>query len=100
MNINSTALLRSTIAVIWLIAGMTILAEISPEFKSFLVQLATHHWIGKSVISAVAFVAFYALFARSRESHRVLGGTFLVVGSVVLAGLGIFAFFVWHFLNT
>ena len=99
MSINGTALLRSTVAVIWLIVGMTLLTEVSPAFKAFLVQLAGHHWIGKSVVAAAALVVFYVLFGRSKRSNGVLGGVLLVIGSVVLGGSVIFAFFLWHFVN-
>ena len=100
MNINATALLRSTVAVMWLIVGMTLVTEVSPAFKAFLVQLAGHHWIGKSLIAVAALVVFYVLFRKSRESKGVLGGVLLVIGSVVLGGLSIFSFFLWNFFNS
>ena len=96
---NSTALIRSTAVVIWLIVGMTLITEVSPAFKTFLVQIAGHHWTGKSIIAAVALVVFYFIFKRFRESSGVLGGVLTVIGSMVLGGLSIFAFFVWHFLS-
>ena len=99
MRLNSTALLRSTIGVIWLIVAMTLLTEVSAEFKSFLIQLAGHHWIGKSILAAATFVMFYFLFRKSKESKNILGGVFLVVGSVILGGFIIFSFFFWHFVN-
>ena len=99
MRINAVALIRSIIAVIWLIVGMTFLTEVSPEFKSILVQFASHHWIGKSVLSAIALVAFYLFFRKFKESNGVLGGVFLVIGSVILLSVSIFSFFLWHFVN-
>ena len=99
MKLNNTALIRSTIVVIWLIVGMTLLAEVSPEFKSFLVQFASHHWVGKGILAVIAFVLFYLLFKQSRESKGVLGGVLFVAGSVVLGGAVIFFFFVRHFLG-
>ncbi|OGZ46027.1 MAG: hypothetical protein A2756_04485 [Candidatus Ryanbacteria bacterium RIFCSPHIGHO2_01_FULL_48_27] len=99
MRIHSTALIRSTIAVIWLIVGMTLLTEVSPEFKSFLTQFSSHHWIGKSILSAAALVVSYLFFKKFKESNSVLGGVFLVIGSAILGGVSIFSFFLWHFLN-
>ena len=99
MKINGTALIRSTIGVIWLIVGMTLLSEVSEPFKLFLVQVGGHHWIGKSIIATVAFIVLYLLFIKSRESKSILGEVLFVVGSVVLGGSIIFLFFVWHFVN-
>lgn len=99
MKLNSTALTRATIGVIWLIVAMTLESEVSPPFKSFLTGLAGHHWAGKSVIAAAAFVVFYLLLQKLGESKGILGGTLVVVASVVLGGLTIFLFFVKTFLN-
>jgi hypothetical protein len=97
MKLNSTALIRSTIATVWLVVGMTLLSEVSAPFKSFLVMVGTHHWIGKSILAAIAFVLCYLLFRKSEESQSILKGALFVVGSVVLGGLVIFGFFVLHF---
>lgn len=99
MKINSTALIRSTVAATWLIVGMTLLSEVSAPFKSFLIQVGSHHWIGKSIIAAAAFAVLYVLLRRSGESRGILRGVLLVVGSVVLGGSVIFLFFVRDFLG-
>ncbi|MEK7068669.1 MAG: hypothetical protein AAB964_02545 [Patescibacteria group bacterium] len=96
---NSTALFRSAYATIWLIVGMTLLTEVSPPFKALLIQLAGQHWVAKSIITAIAFVVFYFLFRKSRESGKVFGGALMVLLNVVLGGSAIFGFFVWHFLT-
>lgn len=96
---NSTALIRSAVLVIWLIVVMTLMSEVSEPFKAFLISVGTHHWIGKSIISASAFVLFYLLFRRSAESTHVLRGTLAVVGSVLLGGAIIFLFFVQNFIK-
>jgi len=96
---NSKALVRATVGVIWLVVVMTIAAELSEPFKALLAGTFTHHWIGKSVISVVAFVVFYAIFSRARESDNVSRGAWQVVWSVVLGGLIIFSFFLWHFIS-
>ncbi len=97
MKPNSKALITSTIGVIWLIVGMTLLGEVSEPFKSFLVQLAGHHWVGKGGIAVVAFVALYLALKKSKESEDILRGALIVVGSVILGGLIIFLFFLQHF---
>lgn len=99
MKLNSTALIRSVIAVFWLIVGMTIAAEQLPQFKALLAQYAGHHWVGKGIIAAVAFIVLYLLQRKSQESNNILGGVLLVVGSAVLGGAAIFLFFLWHFVS-
>lgn len=99
MRLNGKAFIWSTIVVIWIIVAMTIMVEISAPFKAFLVQFAGHHWIGKSIISAAAFVATYLLFRKSDESGDLLKSVFLAVGSVILGGCVIFSFFLWHFVT-
>lgn len=99
MKLNSKALIISTVGVLWLIVGMTLLGEVSEPFKSFLVQFAGHHWVGKGGIAVAAFFALYVLFKKSKESEDILRGASLVVGSTVLGGLIIFLFFLQHFLK-
>lgn len=96
---NSKALVRATVGVVWLVVVMTIAAELSAPFKALLAETFTHHWIGKGVISAVAFVVFYAIFSRARESDSVSRDAWKVVWSVVLGGLAIFLFYLWHFIS-
>ncbi|MEK7613152.1 MAG: hypothetical protein AAB449_03345 [Patescibacteria group bacterium] len=96
---NSTALIRSTVLVIWLIVTMTLLSEVSEPFKAFLTSVGTHHWIGKSIISAGAFVLFYLLFRKAKESDHVLRGTLYVIGSVLVGGAVIFLFFLQNFIK-
>jgi hypothetical protein len=100
MRPHSTALIRATIGVIWLVVGMTILTEISAPFKNLLVELAGHHWAAKSLIAALAFALLYLIFRKTQESDNILRGVWYVIGSVVLGGLIIFSFYLWHFLST
>ncbi len=99
MKFNSTALLRSTTWVIWFIVAITLFSELSAPFKALLTALAGHHWIGKSIVSTIAFALLYLFFSRTDESEDVLKGAWYVAGSAVLGGLIIFSFFLWHFLK-
>ena len=99
MKFNSRALIGSVVGVIWLIVAITLLSEVSESFKSFLTQVAGHHWTGKSIITAAAFVVFYVLLRKSEESKDILLGAFFVVGSVILGGLVIFLYFLQHFIR-
>ena len=98
MRPNTTALARATSGVAWLVVFMTLAAELSAPFKAFLAGLVGHHWVAKSLIAAVAFVVFYFLFRKARESESPLGSVVFAVVSVVFGGLIIFSFYLWHFL--
>lgn len=99
MRLNSTALIKSVVGVMWLIVGMTLLTEVSAVFKSFLTNLVGHHWVGKSVIAVAALIVLYVFFRKSKEHSNVLRGVSFVTFNVAAGGSLIFLFFVWHFLN-
>lgn len=98
MKLNSTAFINSTVGVVWAIVALTLASELSESFKAFLTGLASHHWVAKSLISLGLFALLYVLYANSKESDP-LKGVYRVVGSVVLGGLIIFAFFIWAYLR-
>ena len=99
MKINSNSVIKSTVTVIWLIVAMTLLSEVSGPFKSLLIQIGSHHWIGKGIVSMVVFVVTYLLFSKSKEPESILSGAIAVVGSAVFGALIIFGFFIWHFVS-
>jgi len=99
MKINSKAILYATVGVIWFVVATAIGTEISAPFKALLVSLTGHHWTAKSVLAVAVFIVLYFLFRKSDESADILKGVFFVVGSVVLGGMTIFSFFLWHFIN-
>jgi hypothetical protein len=99
MRINATALARATIGVTWLIVAMTLWAELSAPFKAYLAGLAGHHWVAKSFIAVAAFAILYFLFRKARESENILWNIVFAIVSVVLGGLIIFSFYLWHFLQ-
>ena len=92
---NPRALTRSTVVVIALIAVFTILSELLPPVKGFF-ALFGHHWIGKSVLSLLAFGILYLLFARS-DKQPGHWNTWGLIGTVVLSGLAIAGFYTGHF---
>lgn len=99
MKTNSTALIRATIGVIWLVVVMTVVSEISDPFMVFLKNLTGHHWASKSVLVIASFAVMYILFRKAEESQNILKGTYYVLGSVILGGVIIFSFFIWHFVR-
>ena len=100
MKINTTALVRGTVGVIWLIVAMTIGAEISVGFKNLMVQVGGHHWVGKGIVAVIAFFLIYLVSRKSVEPKNILFSSLFVVGSVVTGGLIIFLFYLGHFLNS
>ncbi len=50
----------------WLLALLVIAAELSEPFKTLLKTAFGHHWVGKAVIIAIAFVAFGLLLKGKR----------------------------------
>lgn len=99
MKFNSTALAYATIGVIWLIVGMTIGSEQSESFKTLLASFAGHHWVGKSIVAAIAFLLLYMLLKRRRESGDGLTLLLAVCASAIAGGIIIFLFFVSHYLS-
>lgn len=98
MRWNATALAYATIGVIWLVVGMTIWSEQDESFKTLLASIGGHHWVGKSIVAAVAFLILYILMRRRRESRNPLMLMLLVCASAVGGGIAIFLFYVSHYL--
>jgi predicted Co/Zn/Cd cation transporter (cation efflux family) len=46
----------SAIVVIVFITSITIFSELNKEFKKWLKEAFTHHWIGKGILSSFLFV--------------------------------------------
>jgi hypothetical protein len=92
---NPKALIWSTAIVIAMVAVFTILSELSSSVKGFF-ALFGHHWIGKSVLSLLTFGALYLVFAKS-DRNPAHGSVWWLIGTVVLSGLAIVGFYIWHF---
>ena len=50
----------------WLLALMVIAAELFAPFKELLVGVFSHHWIGKGILVAIAFIAAGYLFSEKK----------------------------------
>jgi len=94
---NITALMRSTSATIWLVVIMTVLAEISSPFKTFLTGITGHHWVTKGVFALIFFVVLYILLAKAKESENLIKQATYVALSAILGGAVIFVFYLLHF---
>lgn len=100
MKTNTNAVAKSALGVIWLIAVITIISEVSTSFSNVLVAFAGHHWVAKGIISVLVFFMLYAIFQKNTSQESVSKNVRYVVVSVVLAGFVIFLFFLFHFLNS
>jgi len=90
---NPKALTRAAAVTIAWVAVVTIYSELSSAFKELLASIGGHHWIGKSVLSLVVFGILYLLFAKFGDDEF-----WWLIGTVVVSGLAIVIFYVWHFL--
>jgi hypothetical protein len=96
-RINSVSV--ATIFTIILTTIVTIYAEFSEGFKTFLKSLTGHHWITKSVFSVVVFFAFYLFIKKSDKKIDILREVWKVILVTLLCSLVLFFFFVWHYLK-
>lgn len=93
---NSKALTRAAALTVALIAVATIGSELSATFKQLLSLIGGHHWIGKSVLSVVFFGLLCLVFSKLSDDRFVLKDTYILIGTVVISGLAILAFYVSH----
>jgi len=93
---NSKALTRAAAVTVALIAVATIGCELSATFKQLISLIGGHHWIGKSVLSVVFFGLLYLVFSKLFDDRFVLRDTLLLIATVMVSGLAILAFYIWH----
>lgn len=78
-----------------LLAVLVIAAELAKPFKDFLASIFTHHWIGKGVLTAAAFV----IIGYTYKQDKVFGiksekaSWYAILGSLAV----IFLFYIIHF---
>jgi hypothetical protein len=81
----------------WLLAAMVIASELFPPFKDLLKSIFTHHWIGKTVIVLLVFLAASWLMKDKKSLAGVKdkdAGFYSVVGSLA----AILLFFIIEFI--
>ncbi len=80
-----------------LLAVLVIGAELAKPFKSFLGSIFSHHWIGKAVLIAIAFVIFGFLYKKDKvfgvKSEKI--SWYSTLGCLAV----IFLFYIYHFLS-
>lgn len=98
MKFDIKALARSASATMLLIAVITIWAEMSEPFKTFLKGFTGHHWVTKGVFALLFFAVVYFALPKG-GAVDVKKETRYVVFSSLLAAIAIFLFYVWHFIS-
>jgi hypothetical protein len=96
-NISVRAFAYATHAVIVFVVLSTILAELVPSFKSLLAGGFGHHWIAKSDLSVILFIAVALFFARKEDPEDVTPLVRGVLFHAVLGALLIFFFYLLHY---
>ena len=78
-----------------LLAVLVIAAELAKPFKDFLASVFTHHWIGKAVLTAAAFVIIGYLYKQDNvfgvKSEKA--SWYATLGSLAV----ILLFYILHF---
>jgi len=105
-NISWARILKASliggIAAIVFIVFATILSEVYKPFKNLLVDIFSHHWIGKSALSVLIFLFIWALsfkFIKGTELKDLESCLKRFTYAVILGFFTILLFFVWHFLT-
>ena len=93
---NTKALIRAAALSIALVAIATIGSELSAAFKQLLSSIGGHHWIGKSVLSLLAYGVLYFVFSKFSDAKFTLKDTWILIATVVFSGLAILVFYIQH----
>lgn len=80
-----------------LLAVLVIAAELAKPFKAFLGSVFGHHWIGKAVLIAIAFIIVGFVYKKDElfgiDSEKI--SWYSTLGCLVI----IFLFYIYHFLS-
>lgn len=98
IKILNSFITGAIIAVVFIIL-ITIIAEFSPDTKFFLKNTFTHHWIGKSVLSLIIFIAASLIFwiiSAKTDIKKICANIRILIFSVAAGSLAILLFFVYE----
>ena len=99
----TSAILIALFVVSVIIIGLTIGAEFSKPFKDGLKDAFGHHWVGKGIIAAIAFLlitfllAFMPLPNSKKDDAKFKKLALLSAITVIIGTVVIIVFFVWLF---
>lgn len=85
-----------------LIAVLTIVAELSPALKAALTNFSGHHWVTKSILVVLVYLAGLAmayLFSKNISLETVRKNLTILILVTAASTLAIFLFYVGHYLG-
>ena len=85
--------------VVWFVVLSTIAAELFPSFKALLAGGFGHHWIAKSDIAILLFIACCLVFARKEDPEDIRPLVRGVLLSTLAGAVVIFGFYLGHYLG-
>jgi len=88
-----------TIAVVVFIVAITIGADLYLPLKDWLKNVFSHHWVGKSVLSAIIFgvIAFLTMiFSGQASEEKINKALKILIWLVILGSPAIIGFFIWE----
>ncbi len=91
----------SAALTIIIVVGMTIGADLSPSFKTWLTGFTGHHWVTKSWVSVLSFLVFFFLirFARKLVNEFQTKRSLITLEITAILGfIAILGFYVYEFL--
>lgn len=95
---SAYAAVASIIAVI----AITVAAEFSVPFKTWVAGFTGHHWITKSWLSVIVFIVFFILFRvakRSANEIQTRRALFALELTAIIGFIFLLGFFVFEFLK-
>lgn len=98
LKIIYSAALGAIAAVIF-ITAVTIGADLYLPIKDWLKNIFSHHWVAKSVLSAVVFgaIAFLTMiFSGQANEEKINKALKVLIWSVILGSPAIIGFFIWE----
>jgi hypothetical protein len=78
---------------------LTLVAELSVNFKNWLASFTGHHWVTKSWLSLIIFILFFGIFysIKSPSSEKIKKAVMTLGVIAILGSLIIFLFYVYEF---
>ncbi|OGH15968.1 MAG: hypothetical protein A3C30_03985 [Candidatus Levybacteria bacterium RIFCSPHIGHO2_02_FULL_40_18] len=84
------------------VTAITISAELSVAFKSWLQEISGHHWVSKSILAMALYTIILLLvytISQDVSSKKVRNAVYFATWSAFAGAIVIFAFFAGHHLK-
>lgn len=86
-------------AAVWFIVLATVAAELLPPVKEVLAGGFGHHWVAKSDIAVLLFIAVALLFRNAQDPEDIRATVRGVILSTSAGALAVFGFYLGHYLG-